>query len=157
MDLMEKIEQSIGTINSRYDMSPFDVEEIRKNMSEPIDGICMGFRYGYLQGMKAAEAKVKEKPAHEPKYKNELRQAIYHHASHTKNVVMLQYLLQIADIFRRRYDDEEYKSMTNLENYQALVIFDILRCNNEEYVRDVRALIRGLLSDDSNRKAGTTA
>ena len=125
-------------------------------MSEPIDGICKGFRYGYLQGVKAAEARLKEKPAHEPKYKNELRQAIYYHASHTKNVFMLQYLLQIADLFRRRYDDEEYKSVTNLENNQALVIFDILQFQDEERVRNARAFISRYASNSGSRKAGTT-
>lgn len=157
MDLMEKLEQSIGTINPRYDMSYLDTREIIKSMSEPIDGICKGFQYGYLQGMKAAEAKLKEKPAHEPKYKNELRQAIYYHASHTKNVFMLKYLLQISDIFRRRYDDEEYKSVTNLENYQASAICDILQCRDEKRVRNARSFISGYLSDDSKRKARATA
>lgn len=154
MDLMEKLEQSIGAINSRYDMSSRDTREIIKSMSGPIDGVYKGFRYGYLQGMKAAEAKLKERPAHEPKYKNELRQAIYYHASHTKNVFMLQYLLQIADIFRRRYDDEEYKSVTNLENYQASVICDILQCQDENRARNARTFLSSYASNSGSRKAG---
>ena len=157
MDLMEKIERAIEEINPRYNLTSYKLETIRKNTSALEDGISKGFIYGYLQGMKAAEAKLKEKPKHEPKYKNELRQALYYQISHTKNTIILQRILKITDILRRNGDDEEYKTLTELEWTQAIVISDILRCDDEKRIRNVRAFMNGYLSDSRKRRAGAMA
>lgn len=47
------IRKSIGHIDSRYDLLARNVEDIY-NMS------CNGFRFGYMQGMKAAKAEMKK-------------------------------------------------------------------------------------------------
>lgn len=58
--VMELIEKSIGHIDSKYDICVSNVDDIRKISQNPRDMICNGFRFGYMQGMKAAEAKKKE-------------------------------------------------------------------------------------------------
>ena len=56
---MQLIEKSIGHIDDRYDMHTGNVEDIRKASKDFCDLICNGFRFGYMQGIKAAKAEMK--------------------------------------------------------------------------------------------------
>lgn len=50
------IEQAIGNINSRYDIYSKNVEDIANISHNYYDLIVNGFRFGYMQGLKAAQA-----------------------------------------------------------------------------------------------------
>lgn len=57
---MQLIEESIGKINNDYDMCIENIEDIGKASQNAYDLICNGFRFGYMQGMKAARAERKK-------------------------------------------------------------------------------------------------
>jgi len=50
--VMEKIAEIRGRINPHYDMTVPEINEIYESASDPYDGICHGFWYGYMQGVK---------------------------------------------------------------------------------------------------------
>lgn len=52
MDVMKKIKEARGGVNSYYDM---DIEDMEK--------ISNAFTFGYIQGMKAQKAKDRKKKA----------------------------------------------------------------------------------------------
>lgn len=54
------IKKSVGHINSRYDMCAQNVDDIYHISHNSFDLICNGFRFGYIQGMKAAKAEMKK-------------------------------------------------------------------------------------------------
>ena len=51
----------IGTINPRYDMTVNNAREIYDMYGGNLETICCSFRFGYLQGMKAAKAEMKRR------------------------------------------------------------------------------------------------
>lgn len=57
---MKVIEASAGKINVAYDMSIENISEIYEASGNPFNMISNGFRFGYMQGMKAAKAEVKK-------------------------------------------------------------------------------------------------
>ena len=57
---VQLIEKSIGRINNNYDMCTENIEDIRKASRDFCDLICYGFRFGYMQGMKAAKAEMEK-------------------------------------------------------------------------------------------------
>lgn len=58
--VMQLVEKSIGHINENYDMSVENIEDIRKASMNTIELVINGFRFGYMQGMKAARAEMKK-------------------------------------------------------------------------------------------------
>lgn len=58
--VMEKINETIGKINYRYDMGGIEITEIYENSQNPYDMITNGFRYGYIKGAKSERAKAKK-------------------------------------------------------------------------------------------------
>lgn len=63
MDVMKKIQEARGGINSYYDM---DIEDMKKIYNRSNDGFSLisnAFTFGYIQGMKAQKAKDKKKKA----------------------------------------------------------------------------------------------
>lgn len=54
---MQLIKSSIGKIHPKYDLCSNNVQDIFEGSNDPYDLISNGFRFGYLQGMKAAKAK----------------------------------------------------------------------------------------------------
>lgn len=54
------IRNSIGKINPRYDMCASDVRAIEEMSYNEYDFKVNGFRFGYIQGMKAAKAEMKK-------------------------------------------------------------------------------------------------
>ena len=50
------IEQAKSNINSRYDIWTRNVEDIANTSTNTYELIVNGFRFGYMQGMKAAQA-----------------------------------------------------------------------------------------------------
>lgn len=60
---MQLIESSIGHINARYDLRIENIMDIRKASRNDYDLICNGFRFGYMQGLKSANAEMKARAA----------------------------------------------------------------------------------------------
>lgn len=58
---MELVEKTSGCINARYDMHICNLLDIHKASSDTYDMICNGFRFGYIQGMKAAKAEERKR------------------------------------------------------------------------------------------------
>lgn len=56
---MRLIKSSIGNIDPRYDMGTENIMDILEHGSNEFDLIVNGFRFGYMQGTKAAKAKTK--------------------------------------------------------------------------------------------------
>lgn len=56
---VQLIEKSIGSIDINYDMNINHINDIRNMSSNQFDMICNGFRFGYMQGMKAAKANMR--------------------------------------------------------------------------------------------------
>lgn len=56
---VQKANSIIGQINPRYNMTVNNVNEIHEVYGGSFDTICCSFRFGYLQGMKAAKAEMK--------------------------------------------------------------------------------------------------
>lgn len=50
----------IGTIDVRYDISAASLIELVMHYRLPLESACAAFRVGYLQGAKAARAKMKK-------------------------------------------------------------------------------------------------
>lgn len=48
-------------INEKYDMTSTHVFEIEEHSGGYYDAICDSFKFGYLQGMKAAKAEMKRR------------------------------------------------------------------------------------------------
>lgn len=57
---IQKANEAISKINPRYDMKQKEIEEIYENIDSPIKAICVSFRFGYLQGIKAAKAEMRK-------------------------------------------------------------------------------------------------
>lgn len=57
---MKLIDSSIGCIDDKYDMTYENMEDIRRESKGFYDLVCNSFRFGYMQGMKAARAEVKK-------------------------------------------------------------------------------------------------
>lgn len=58
---MKLIEESTEQINERYDLYSHNVDDIHANSKNPIDMIVKGFRFGYMQGVKATRAELRNK------------------------------------------------------------------------------------------------
>ena len=55
---MKMIEKTIGCINNSYDMCVENMNDIYRSSANCYDMICNGFRFGYMQGMKAARSEI---------------------------------------------------------------------------------------------------
>lgn len=58
--VIEKVESMMGIINKRYVLSTSEAFEVYEKTSGPIEAIAVSFRYGYMQGVKAARAEMKK-------------------------------------------------------------------------------------------------
>lgn len=63
MDIMKKIQEARGGINSYYDMSIENIQTLVNNSDEGFDLVSNAFTFGYIQGMKAQKAKDRKKKA----------------------------------------------------------------------------------------------
>ena len=60
-NVIKKTNDMAGMINPHYDMTFSNIMEIYNAYSkQPFDLICSSFKFGYLQGMKAARAEIKQ-------------------------------------------------------------------------------------------------
>ena len=55
---MQLINKSIGKINLNYDLRISNVQDILEDSKDQYDLIFSSFRFGYMQGMKAAKAEM---------------------------------------------------------------------------------------------------
>ena len=58
---MRLIEKSMEKIHPKYDLCSSNLQDILEEGRDPYDLIVNGFRFGYMQGMKAAKAEMKRK------------------------------------------------------------------------------------------------
>lgn len=63
MNVMKKIQEMRGKINIYYDMDIEDMEKIYISSNDGFSLISNAFTFGYIQGMKAQEAKDRKKKA----------------------------------------------------------------------------------------------
>lgn len=56
---MKLVESSVGVINIRYDLCAENITDIKDASHDIYDLICNGFRFGYMQGLKAAKAEMR--------------------------------------------------------------------------------------------------
>ena len=56
---MKLIEESTEQINERYDLYSNNINDIHANSGNPIEMIVKGFRFGYMQGVKATRAELR--------------------------------------------------------------------------------------------------
>ena len=56
---MELIRKTVGKIDTNYDMTAQNMSDIANASNEKFDLISNGFRFGYIQGMKAARKAMK--------------------------------------------------------------------------------------------------
>lgn len=63
MDVMKKIKEARGGINSYYDLDIEDTEKIYNSSNDGFSLISNAFTFGYIQGMKAQKAKDRKKKA----------------------------------------------------------------------------------------------
>lgn len=59
LDVMDTIKKGRSVINDRYDLRLCDVKEIENNSSNYIKMAVNMFYFGYMQGVKATQAKTK--------------------------------------------------------------------------------------------------
>ena len=59
-NVVSKASTIIETINPRYDISCENIREIHDIYGGSFEAICCSFRFGYMQGMKAAKAEEKK-------------------------------------------------------------------------------------------------
>ena len=63
--VIEKAESMVGKINKRYIPSAGEIAELYDGSDDWFHAVCNGFRYVYMQGMKAAKAEQRRKEAAE--------------------------------------------------------------------------------------------
>lgn len=56
---MKLVESAVGVINIRYDLCAENIIDIKDASQDIYDLIRNGFRFGYMQGLKAAKAEMK--------------------------------------------------------------------------------------------------
>lgn len=56
---MELIRKTVGKIDTNYDVTAQNMTDIANASNEKFDLISNGFRFGYIQGMKAARKAMK--------------------------------------------------------------------------------------------------
>lgn len=151
MNFYEKINQAEVNIPDRFELTSLQLLDIRRNAPDMFYALSVAFKYGYMQGMKVADAELKKEPEREPKYRNEIRKAIYYHVSQDKNTYALREILKVADIFHRRYDDDKYRTVTDLENDQAAVISLMLRCEDKRAAHNIHTFASVYLDNTGRR------
>lgn len=57
---MKLVDSSLEVINANYDLCASNAKDIYKASNTPCDLIYNGFRFGYMQGMKAVKAKLRK-------------------------------------------------------------------------------------------------
>lgn len=62
-NVVEKAKSVTEKINPYYDMSFENMREIYNTYGGNFEVICCSFRFGYLQGIKAAKAEMKKRGA----------------------------------------------------------------------------------------------
>ena len=152
MNFIDKVNNNIGAINPRYDLSYKKWKELAEGAEGIADAVSLGFGYGYFQGMKAAEAEYRKKPAENPQKVKELRQAIIYTVNKTRSTFALNDIFLVADLLQRKMDYKEYKTLTSAEWSKAAIINHILQSGSEENIRHADSFIRGLELADRKRR-----
>lgn len=151
MNFYEKINQAEVNIPDRFAFTSLQVLDIRRNAPDMFYALLVAFKYGYMQGIKVADAELKKEPERKPKYRNEIRKAIYYYISQNKNTYALQEVLKVADIFHRRYDNVKYKTVTDLEHDQAAVISLMLHCEDKRAAHNIHTVASTYMGNTGRR------
>lgn len=71
----------------------------------------------------------------------ELRNQITQNAKKTKNKIALQKLSLISDLLQKRYDEKDYKLLSEAEWLQTSAILEVLQLQDVRYLRSVKVII----------------
>lgn len=142
MGVIDRVRDAAGMIPEKYDLRVREIKEIKDLTDNQIEAIAVAFRYGFLQGKRMHEDNLKKgEILPDPKYMNEYRQNIRRMAQRIKNPVTLQHLHAITDIFKRRVDTKEYKTLTDLEWEKCCLLSDTVLCDDVELLSRVRTFM----------------
>lgn len=97
-NILDKIKAAEGTINPKFDMGIYSMRDIIENSKDNNDIAYYGFRYGYMQGVKAAKHESKVKTIENPKYRNEYRNVISDNLKKIKNTMDLERLYKLTNL-----------------------------------------------------------
>lgn len=78
------------------------------------------------------------------KTRKELRKDIAESANRLKSSIYLGMVLQVSEMFRKSFDDDECVELTDLQWNQRSVIRDILSTNDAEKVSFIASLVAGM-------------
>lgn len=146
MNLVEKLRNV--EINSRYDMSGTELEEIARSFTNTYDATAYGFRFGYLKGCRAQKKADQEQWADAPdlpRYKTEYRRAIVKKVEESKNIIDLKAMYRIIDLLNRWRDEELHKTLTDGEWSTVSIINSIMVCKDEKKLNLICTFLSGLL------------
>lgn len=59
-NVLEKAESMSGKINPKYDITDQQADELYHDSRNSYEAVINAFRFGYLQGMKAAKAEMRK-------------------------------------------------------------------------------------------------
>ena len=152
-DVIKRSEEMRGKINPRYDMGCMEVRAMMDHYTDRMDLTVAAFSYGYYQGQKAERNVI---PVENPRKVGELREAITYTANQTKNKLVLKDVLQIADLFRRQMDEDEYKTLSDADWKRVSSIRCLLQCEDKEKMDIIQHFIMRMCEKDTkqSRKVG---
>jgi phage anti-repressor protein len=77
-----------------------------------------------------------------PKLKRkEILSTINTYCEKNNNDFVLVYLMKAAELFYKMYDNEDYASLTDLDWDKALALLDLIQCNDEKKVHNIKVIL----------------
>ena len=77
-----------------------------------------------------------------PKLKRkEILRTINTYCEKNNNDFVLVYLMKAAELFYKMYDNEDYASLTDLDWDKALALLDLIQCNDEKKVHNIKVIL----------------
>lgn len=133
----------IGQIPAKFDMDVPELFALRENYPDPLDLAVAAFRFGFYQGQRAAEERMKTLPE-EIKRKDDYRRAIIATVYKIKNIVSLRIIYQISLLFWKCFDGEPYKEVPQADRDRMSTISTIMRMRHERHLRSIKTFANTL-------------
>lgn len=73
---------------------------------------------------------------------SELREQIFKDSKKIKSRIILERVSKIVDLSQRAFNDEEYLTLTEDERKRIMIIHDILRVNNPQYLDVIACFVK---------------
>lgn len=87
-----------------------------------------------------------------PKYKKELRAAIFKNVKSIKNTYALKDLYRISDILSRQWDNEKYMTLTKEEWDKSSLLRAIMGTEDSRKISNLSSFAQALLYNEPGRK-----